>query len=261
MFLLAPLERHSDAAFRMLCRKYGADRSYVEMINILSRKFDPALLNGVDKNTGIQVMATRVPQVKKFIDVLKDRSIVCRDLNLNMGCPDNNIVSAGGGCALMKRLKRAQELVDALRRYDVPVTLKFRLGLNAYEKKHKVYLHVLRDVEADSYTIHAKHAREHSYDSPDWSVYDECVETGKEIIANGGIQTREHVRKLSSQGIKSFMIGRPAMRNPSIFQFFKGDQRVGKKELLEQYNVLQKKFPSQEVYKKQFHHWLFSELK
>ena len=56
------------------------------------------------------------------------------------------------------------------------------------------------------------------YDKPaDFSIYDTCVKTGKDIIANGDIKTKEQISFLKDIGVKGVMIGRSAVISPSIF--------------------------------------------
>ncbi|GAI32597.1 unnamed protein product, partial [marine sediment metagenome] len=57
------------------------------------------------------------------------------------------------------------------------------------------------------------------------SVYPECVEAarGIPVIANGGIETPEMVQSLVEMGIGGVMMGRPAMRNPAIFDLIKNE--------------------------------------
>jgi len=57
-------------------------------------------------------------------------------------------------------------------------------------------------------------------DKADWSVFPECVKTGKNIIANGDIKTKEDVEKMKD--CKGIMIGREAVTNPLIFAQLKG---------------------------------------
>lgn len=97
------------------------------------------------------------------------------------------------------------------------MTIKIRLGMNANEKQHKIYLPLIAQTSADAYIVHARHGRQTSDSPADWSVFSECVATGKTIIANGDINTVEHVRYLQSQGVAGVMIGRAAVQSPLLF--------------------------------------------
>jgi len=89
--------------------------------------------------------------------------------------------------------------------------------LNEYEKQKKVYLSLIKDVDADFFIVHARHGKQTYKDKTDFSVYEECAKTGKTVIANGDIKTKEQVDYLKSVGVKGVMIGRAAIEDPLIF--------------------------------------------
>jgi len=93
--------------------------------------------------------------------------------------------------------------------------------MNKFEKEKKTYLNLIKEVDADFFIVHAKHGKERSKDPADFSVYKECVETNKVIIANGDIKTKEQIEYLKSIGVKGAMIGRAAVEDPSIFKRLK----------------------------------------
>src|SRR3989338_2927882 len=187
---LAPLEGISDCAFRSLCFHYGADLTFTEMIRVDSlvkkNKSSLALLdlkNNVP--TVVQLLAVKPEPLRKFVREFSSFSINPHGFNLNLGCPSPDVIVQGGGAALVKRTKRVAELVRILQCLGYPVSLKIRLGLNALEKEHKVYLHLLQEVDADAFIIHARHARQRSSEPADWSIFSACIDTGKHIIPNG----------------------------------------------------------------------------
>ena len=63
-------------------------------------------------------------------------------IDINMGCPVKKVVKKQSGSALMRDLRHAQKIIEAVvRAVDVPVTLKMRKGwddesLNAPELAH-----------------------------------------------------------------------------------------------------------------------------
>ena len=220
---LAPLEGVSDCAFRTLCFQYGADLTFTEMIRVdsLVKKNTSSLALLDLKNdtpTGIQLLAVRPQILKQFVKDFSSYEITPQCFNLNLGCPSPDVIIQGGGAALVKRTKRVVELVEILKKLGYPVSVKIRLGLNAYEKEHKVYLNLLRDVDADAFIVHARHARQKSSEPADWTVFEECLVTGKHIIPHGDIATKEDIDYFKKLGIKEVMIGRAAVRNPSVFQ-------------------------------------------
>ncbi len=251
---LAPLEGVSDCAFRTLCFNHGADLTCTEMIrvNSLIRKNKSTLALLDLKNTvptGIQLLAIKPTSAQEFVRIFPDFNVSPRQINLNCGCPSSDVIRQGGGAALVKRIQRLQELVNIFRKLSFPVTLKIRLGLNAYEQKNKVYLNLLRNVDADAFIIHARHARQGSSEPANWRVFEECLATGKHIVPNGDITEREHIAHFKQLGVKEVMIGRAAVRNPSVFSYLKGGEKKSVDSLQHEYLQLCSAYPTIPKYK------------
>lgn len=251
---LAPLEGVSDCAFRTLCYRHGADVTFTEMIRVdsLVRK-NKATLNMLDllseAPAGIQLLAVKQIMTKTFVEQFSSFHINPVQINLNLGCPSPEVIRQGGGAALIKRTQRVSELVSILKKLGLPVSLKIRLGLNAYEQKHKVYLHLLKNVDADAFIVHARHARQSSKEAADWNIFEECIATGKHIIPNGDISEREHIAYFRQLGVKEVMIGRAAVRNPSVFNYLKGAEKKSIEALRREYLQLCEGYPNISKYK------------
>ena len=124
---------------------------------------------------------------------------------------------------MVKRTSKTQRLIEVVRRHGHPISLKIRLGANTYQKSVKVYLNCLRETAADLYVVEAKTAAQESREEYDYSVFPECVDAaaGKQVIANGGIDSPETVKELQETGVSGVMIGRAALGNPAIFDQIK----------------------------------------
>jgi tRNA-dihydrouridine synthase len=71
--------------------------------------------------------------------------------------------------------------------------------------------------------VHARTAKQTEGEPADFSIYSGCVETGKRIVANGDIRSRDQVRALEGLGLYGAMIGRAAVENPRIFAELRSD--------------------------------------
>jgi len=131
------------------------------------------------------------------------------------------MVGRGLGCALVKRVNKVNSLLKTIRSHGHPVSIKMRLGMNSYEKERKAYLNLITGTDADFYIVHARHGKETLQGPADFSIYPGLVRTGKDIIANGDIQTIDQIKTLISLGVKGAMIGRAAQRDPAIFRRLK----------------------------------------
>ncbi len=243
--MLAPIEDMTNATFRALCYKYGADLTFTEMVRIdsLARKnkstWDRIQLD-INTPTIIQLIGQKEQFLKKFISMFEP-SKSFKGFNLNLGCPAPNFVNNGLGCAMVKRISKVRKLISAIKDRKYKVSIKMRLGANGFEKERKVYLNLIKAVNADFFIIHARHGKQGYKDKADWSVYPECVATGKPIIANGGIKTKEDVSLLEDMGVSGVMIDRKAIINPSIFGMLKGIEVPSVSELRKEYEEMSKK--------------------
>lgn len=224
-FMLAPMEDHTDVKFRELCYRNGADSTFTEMArtSALARNNKSTLekikiLNSVP--TYIQLIGASEKDIGKFLKNFTPEEGFL-GFNLNLGCPSTNMVQRGLGCALIKRITKVQKMVQVIRDHNYPVSIKIRLGMNMYEKTKKTYLNLIKEVDADFFIVHGRHGKE-TYKNPnDLTIYEECVKTGKIIIANGDIKTKKQIKFLKTIGVKGAMIGREAIKNPEIFKILK----------------------------------------
>lgn len=223
--MLAPMENHTGPEFRELCYKKGANSTFTEMarISALARGNKSTLkkieiLNQVP--TYIQLIGANEKELNIFLEQFKAEKGFL-GFNLNLGCPSPDMIQRGFGCALIKRIRKVKILVQTIRDYNYPVSIKLRLGLNKFEKDKKTYINLIKEVDADFFIVHARHGKENNRDPADFSVYEECVKTNKIIIANGDIKTKEQIQYLKSIGIKGAMIGMAAIKDPDIFNRLK----------------------------------------
>ncbi len=229
-WMLAPMEDYTDNAFRTLCFKYGAELTFTEMAKIdgLARK-NKATLNKIkilnSTPTEIQLVLGKEEMLEKF---LKDFTPTdgFEGFNFNYGCPAPEITKLGRGCAMVKRISKTNRLIEIVKKYNHSVSIKMRLGETAYEKKMKAYLNLINNTNPDYFIVHARTGVETYSHKSDFSVFAECVDTGKIIIANGDIDTKEKTDELNRIGIQGAMIGRAAVRDPCIFNRLMGAREL-----------------------------------
>lgn len=144
-------------------------------------------------------------------------------IDINMGCPVKKIVSGGDGSALMRDPALCGEIVRVAVRaagpYDVPVTVKIRVGFdrpNAPEVAKRVV-----EAGASAVCIHGR-TRDQMYSGH--ASLDEIARVRDAlppeipVIGNGDIASREDARRMISVcGVDGVMIGRAALSRPWIF--------------------------------------------
>jgi tRNA-dihydrouridine synthase len=230
--MLASMEGYTNSVFRTLTHLHGADLTFTEMTHvqgILRKSKDSLKRISVKDSTPvqIQILSSTVKKLERLLSCFQEFEGF-RGFNLNLSCPSRWVIKQGKGAAMVKRAKKTRLLVELVRDYGFPVSIKIRLGLNRFEKDNKLYLNSLRGVDPDFFIIHAKHAGQSSAESEDYSVFPECVREarGIPVVANGGIDSSDKVRVLQSQGVAGVMIGRAALDNPLIFDRFKNEVGV-----------------------------------
>lgn len=231
-YMLASMERYSNSVLRTLAHRHGADLTFTEMSHvqaILRKSKDTLEKISVKDPTPVQVqiLSSSEKRLERLLSGFKEYPGF-KGFNLNLSCPSRNVIRHGKGAAMVKRGAKTQRLVKLIKDYGFPVSVKIRLGLNQFEKDKKLYLNNLRDVDPDFFIIHAKHARQGSAETEDYSVFPECVQEarGIPVIANGGIDSSYKVRLLQEQGVNGVMIGRAALSNPMIFDSLKNEMGV-----------------------------------
>ncbi len=225
--MLAPMEGYTDSALRTLCFRHGADLTFTEMAHVGSLlRGNRSTLARVEPRdatpTQVQLLAANEEELLTYIEGFKPFPGFM-GFNLNLSCPSPDVIRQGKGAALIKRAAKVGRLTSIIRRGGYPVSLKMRLGTNAHEKAMKVYLNPLRSIDADFFIVHAKTAAQGSSEPADNSVYPECIDAtgGRPVIANGDVDSVEGVELLRGMGVAGVMIGRAAIRDPSIFDAVK----------------------------------------
>lgn len=223
-YMLAPLEYLTDSCFRTICR--GADMTFTELVRLESlAQMNNSALERIKLYDGtptmIQIIGQKEDSLKKFLSAFTPEKGF-RGFNLNLGCPDPGFVGQGLGSAMIKRISKTKRLIGIIRDHGHGANIKMRLGLNKYETERKVYLNLINSVDADFFVVHARHGKQTYAEKADWSVFSECVKTGKQIIANGDIKTKADTEKMRAIGCRGIMIGRAAIVNPLIFAELKG---------------------------------------
>ena len=238
-YMLAPMENMTDSCFRMLCHKYGADVTFSELARFESLAEDNKNVIAKirlydDTPTVMQIMGKKEEALEKFLAKFSpEKGFI--GFNLNLGSPDPRSIKAGMGCAMIKRVSKVKKLLQIIKDNGYDCSIKMRLGLNSFEKEKKVYLNLINNVDADFFVVHARHGKENYKERADWSVFPECVNTSKNIIANGDIKTIEDIEKIKEIGCKGVMIGRAAIANPLIFSKLKKIKKIPIEKAKEEY--------------------------
>ncbi len=225
-FILAPLAGYTDLAFRLLCREYGADLCYSEMVSshgLVYRQqntFDLLQTVAEERPVNMQLFGSE-PEIMGEAAAILCEMVATDCIDINMGCPVKKVIKRGAGCALMRNQKLAGEIIrQVVDNSQVPVTVKFRSGWNHHTITAVDFAKMAEDAGAAMVTVHARTWTDGFSGEVDWEVI-RAVKKAVTIpvIGNGDILSHEDGEKMIKKtGCDGVMIGRAALGNPQIFK-------------------------------------------
>jgi tRNA-dihydrouridine synthase B len=223
--LLAPLSGISDSPFRRLCKGFGADGVYTEMISSegLTRKnMRSAELAGFtegERPIGIQIFGKRPARMAgaaRMIDDLKPDII-----DINACCPARRVVSKGGGAALHKTPELLRDIVTAVvEATSLPVSVKLRSGWDEDCINVVEIARMVEDCGAVAVAVHGRTARQGFKGKSVWSRIEEVKRAVKiPVILTGDIMQPEDVKRgFDETGCDAVMIARGGFGRPWLFE-------------------------------------------
>lgn len=183
-------------------------------------------------------------------------------IDINMGCPAPKIYNNGDGCALMKDLDKAYQIIrSCVQNAQVPVTVKFRSGVDSEHINAVEFAKMCEKAGASAITIHAR-TREQGYSGKaDWELIKQVVQAVNiPVIGNGDVTDRDSYLKIKEQtGCQGVMIGRGALGKPEVFSkiLCKKEHFDKKHAILEHIKELQKYYSEEFISKHMRKHLLW----
>lgn len=223
--LLAPMEDVTDRAFRIICKRLGADIVYTEFVNSegLVRDSDKTkrkmLFSEEERPFGIQIYGGEEKSMEGAARIAEG----CQPdlIDINCGCWVRNVVGNGAGSSLLRDLPKMERIVAAtLKAVRLPVTVKTRLGWDAENIRIVEVAKMLEQVGIAALTVHCRTRSQAHKGEPDFSWIPQIkAAVSIPIIVNGSLDTPERIEQVFSEtGCDGVMIGRTAIDNPWIFK-------------------------------------------
>ena len=224
---LAPMAGHSNYALRSLCREIGGcGLVCTELIssNIVKNSRQRALQRfdwrASESPVAVQLFGVEPHIVAEAARVVVDHGADIVDIN--MGCWVPKIAKKGGGAALLRDVKAATAVVDAVvKAVDVPVTVKVRSGFEDGVVTAVPFAVAAEAVGARAVAVHARFAGQGHGGAADWDVIAAVKDAVRAmpIIGNGDVHSgADAQRMLDRTGCDAVMIGRAALGRPWIFR-------------------------------------------
>lgn len=222
--LLAPMEGVTGPTFRqLLAARGGVGLLCTEFIRISRAPLAPqALAREVVKVPGVplsvQVMGN---EAEKMAEAAAHIAAAGADVvDINLGCPMPRVVRKGVGAAMLRDPALLRDVLGAMRA-AVPglLSAKIRAG---FERSDEVLAIADAVVGAgvDFITVHPRRRVDGYEGVADWRIIRLLRETlPVPVVGNGDVWYAADVARMRAEtGCAAVMIGRPALRNPWIFQ-------------------------------------------
>jgi len=220
---MAPMARGTDLPFRRLAAEWGAEVCLGEMAHKIAKRDRSEMpflrRHPSERFFGAQLAGKREEPVAEAARVAEGEGADFVDLNL--GCPIDEVTRRGFGAALLERASRVGALVAAMKgAVTIPVTVKLRLGWSKEKPTALKIARAAQEAGADAVTLHPRSRAQRYRRAADWTFVRELVEQLTiPVIGNGDVMTwHDAERRVEETGCAAVMIGRWALAKPWIFR-------------------------------------------
>lgn len=223
---LAPMARHTDVAFRQLCKEQGADVMVTEfvqseaLIRDNAKAWEMVDFTEAQRPMGVQIFGATPASMARAAREVCDR--VRPDfLDLNFGCPAHKVIEQNAGSGLLRCPPLLYDLVKAVKDAipDVPLTAKMRLGWD-YDSIVAPEVAVrLEQLGVEALAVHGRTKEQGYAGEAHWGYIAEvAAAVAIPVVGNGDVKDGLSAkRRRDESGVSGLMIGRAALSNPWIF--------------------------------------------
>ncbi len=226
--VLAPMAGITNYPFRALCRSFGAGLYVSEMVTArplargdrASRRL--ATFGPDESPRSIQLYGVAPDDLAAAVRWLVAEGRVDH-IDLNFGCPMPKVTRKGGGAAIPVKPNLLRAIVRAAvtAAGEVPVTMKFRIGIDEHIT---TYLHageIAAEAGCAAVGLHARTAAQGYSGTADWSAIAALKRhiTTIPVLGNGDVwQASDAVAMLQATGCDGVIVGRGCLGRPWLFR-------------------------------------------
>jgi len=229
--VLAPMAGVTNAPFRTLCRRYGAGLYVNQMITARAlverhrKSLELAAFAPDESPRSIQLYGTDPYSIGEAARLLVDGlidGVPVDHIDMNFGCPMKKVTRHGGGAALPWKREHYRKIVRAAvaNAGQVPVTVKFRIGIDSESITFLDARQIAEDEGAQAVALHARTANQLYSGHADWSRISELKEavTSIPVFGNGDIwEADDALRMMRTTGCDGVTVGRGCLGRPWLF--------------------------------------------
>ena len=223
---LAPMARHTDVAFRQVCKEQGADVMVTEFVQSEAlirdnvKAWEMVDFTEAQRPMGVQIFGATPASMAKAARLVCDR-VKPDFLDLNFGCPAHKVIEQNAGSGLLRCTPLLYDLVKAVKDAipDVPLTAKMRLG---WDHATIVAVEVagrLQELGVEAIAVHGRTKEQGYSGEAHWGwIGQVAAAVDIPVIGNGDVKDgASALLRQRETGVSGLMIGRAALGNPWIF--------------------------------------------
>ena len=234
--VLAPMAGVTNVAFRTLCRELEVARVgtvsglYVcEMVTaraLVERHpvtMHMTAFSADESPRSLQLYTVDPATTHAAVKMIADEGLADH-VDMNFGCPVPKVTRRGGGAALPFKRRLFGQIVGAAVRAtegtDIPVTVKFRIGIDDAHHTHLDAGVIAESEGAAAVALHARTAAQRYSGTADWeqiALLKQHVRTIP-VLGNGDIfEASDALTMMAVTGCDGVVIGRGCLGRPWLF--------------------------------------------
>ncbi|MGK2869573.1 MAG: tRNA dihydrouridine synthase DusB [Mycobacterium sp.] len=234
--VLAPMAGVTNVAFRTLCRELEMARAgtvsglYVcEMVTARALvERHPVTMHMTtfapdESPRSLQLYTVDPETTYAAAKMIADEGLADH-IDINFGCPVPKVTKRGGGAAIPYKRRLFGQIVGAAvaatEGTDIPVTVKFRIGIDDDHHTHLDAGRIAESEGAAAVALHARTAAQRYSGAADWSQIAALKQhvTTIPVLGNGDIfDATDALRMMSETGCDGVVIGRGCLGRPWLF--------------------------------------------
>ncbi len=226
--VLAPMAGVTNYPFRSICRRFGAGLYVSEMITARplvegNRKtLRLADFGPQERPRSLQLYGIDPHFVHEAVRRLVGEGSVDH-IDMNFGCPVRKVTRRGGGAAIPIKPRLLRSIVRAAVRAaeDVPVTIKFRIGVNDQYPSSPLSGVIGEEEGCAAVALHARTAAQLYDGHARWEAIAELKQAVRSIpvFGNGDIwEAGDALRMMRQTGCDGVVVGRGCLGRPWLFR-------------------------------------------
>ncbi len=224
--LLAPMAGVSEAPFRRICRRLGADVVVSEFLSSeairrrIGRTLEGCEFDECERPIGIQIYGADAAAMAEAAGLVTEH-YAPDFIDINFGCPVKKVVQRNGGSGCLRDMDLVEQIIRAVvAATPLPVTVKTRSGWNDETRDPVTIALRVQDAGARALTLHARTRTQMFSGKADWDEIARVVEAlDIPVIGNGDVLSAEDVARMRDHtGCAGIMVGRGAFGTPWLFR-------------------------------------------